>query len=89
MIVKFKSRDPRRNLPEASYRKRGESNFVGNFERAFLQENSNGFGGRQFAVSGFGIADFVWVNLASTSLAEKEKNDPFEFLKNQTSMPLS
>ncbi|MFH1653906.1 MAG: hypothetical protein ABIE74_07595 [Pseudomonadota bacterium] len=87
MIVKFKSRDPRRNLPIASYRKRGEANFVGLFERAFLQQNIKGFGGRQFAVSGFGIADFIWVNLSPFSSFQNSKDiDPIDFLKNQTLM---
>lgn len=87
MIIKFKHRDPRRNLPIASYRKRGESNFVGLFERAFLKQGVQGFGGRQFAVSGFGIADFIWVNLSRLSPFQHSKDiDLIDFLKNQTLM---
>ena len=87
MIVNFNSRNPRRNLPLALYRKRGESNFIGEFERTFIQQNTRGIGGRQFAMSGFGIADFVWVNFSDVPTLENEKDiDPVNFLKNQTLM---
>ena len=46
----------------ASGRKRGEANFVAAFERDFAEHcKGQGFGGRQFELSGYGIADFVWV----------------------------
>ncbi|MBF0491395.1 MAG: hypothetical protein HQM15_01265 [Deltaproteobacteria bacterium] len=87
MILKFKSRDPRRNLPIDLYRKRGESNFVGLFERAFLQENKKGVGGRQFAVSGFGVADFIWLNLSGLSSFKNNKDiNPIDFFKNHPLM---
>lgn len=62
LIVRFRNRDPRRNLPASTAKRRGEANFVGAFERAFLKETS-GIGGRQFAFPGFGIADYIWVPL--------------------------
>lgn len=67
LILRFGNRDPRRNLPESTGRKRGESNFVGAFERTFFKSNvTPGIAGRQFAFPGFGIADYVWVPLLRT-----------------------
>jgi len=53
---------PRRNLPAAVSRKRGESSFVRAFERHLLSDKTYcGFGGSEFSLNGFGIADFVWL----------------------------
>ena len=61
-LLKFKQRQPRRNLPSAFARKRGESNFVSTFTKAYIAAVvTGGIGGKEFALSGFGIADFVWV----------------------------
>lgn len=61
-MLRFKKRHPRRNLPAPLARKRGESNFVSSFSRAYVGSlASQGVGGKEFALSGFGIADFVWV----------------------------
>lgn len=61
-LLKFQPRHPRRNLPAALARKRGESNFVSAFTKAYLASvTTSGIGGKEFALSGFGIADFVWV----------------------------
>jgi hypothetical protein len=61
-MLRFKKRHPRRNLPAPLSRKRGESNFVSSFSRAYVASlTSQGVGGKEFALSGFGIADFVWV----------------------------
>jgi hypothetical protein len=61
-MLRFKKRHPRRNLPAPLSRKRGESNFVSSFSRAYIDSlASQGVGGKEFALSGFGIADFVWV----------------------------
>ena len=61
-ILNFGVRQPRRNLPPAIARKRGESNFVSAFAKAYISSVcSLGVGGSEFAVSGFGIADFVWM----------------------------
>ena len=60
-------RCPRKNLPSTVRSKRGESNFVLAFGRAYVRLMTSGASGAQFAagrevpVSGFGIADFVWV----------------------------
>lgn len=61
-MLRFKRRHPRRNLPTPLSRKRGESNFVSSFSRAYINSvASKGVGGKEFSLSGFGIADFVWV----------------------------
>lgn len=62
MSIRFGAFNPRRNLPAASGRKRGEANFVAAFERDFAEhQKGHGVGGRQFELSGYGIADFVWI----------------------------
>jgi hypothetical protein len=61
-LLKFKTRDPRRNLPPELGRKRAEANFVIKFMEAYLKLTvGGGLGGKDFALSGFGIADFVWI----------------------------
>ena len=61
-LLKFNARDPRRNLPPELGRKRAEANFVIKFMEVYLkQATRGGFGGKHFALPGFGIADFVWV----------------------------
>ena len=43
-------------------RKRGESNFVSAFSKAYIGSVApTGIGGREFPLAGFGIADFVWM----------------------------
>jgi hypothetical protein len=60
--IEFGAFNPRRNLPPAVARKRGESNFVGAFQRHFTSDREGqGVGGRHFEVVGYGIADFVWM----------------------------
>lgn len=61
-LLRFRQRHPRRNLPTSLARKRGESNFVSSFSKAYIASIApDGFGGKEFALSGFGIADFVWI----------------------------
>ena len=61
-LLQFKDRRPRRNLPTTYSRKRGESNFVSSFARIYLASTGRGgIGGKEFALPGFGIADFVWI----------------------------
>ena len=64
-LLKFNNHNPRLNLPKVSSRKRGESNFSLSFQRAYL-EKELGVGGKEFALSGYGIADFVWVSFSSS-----------------------
>lgn len=64
--IEFGCFNPRRNLPSALARKRGESNFVGAFHRHFTSDREGqGAGGRHFEVVGYGIADFVWLEYGS------------------------
>lgn len=65
--VKFGCQDTRRNLPSSSSGKRGESNFVARFERAYMEaeiakltERSLACG-REFALDGFGRADVLFM----------------------------
>jgi hypothetical protein len=61
-IFSSRIRHPRRNLPTSVGRKRGESNFVSAFTKAYIASlTSHGIGTSEFALSGFGIADFVWL----------------------------
>jgi hypothetical protein len=61
-ICNFKLGRPRRNLPATVRYKRGESNFVSAFSAAYIAlARRGGIGGREFAMSNFGIADFVWI----------------------------
>ncbi|MCW5547377.1 MAG: hypothetical protein KIT44_00265 [Opitutaceae bacterium] len=54
--------NPRRNLPPRFSRKRTESNFLCAFERAYRTSvNPGGIVGRDLEVSGYGIADWVWI----------------------------
>lgn len=61
-VIRFKTFNPRRNLPPETGRKRGEANFLGAFERLLsLSIFGTGFGGRYFSFFNYGIADLVWV----------------------------
>lgn len=65
--VKFGCQDTRRNLPRASSGKRGESNFLAKFEKAYLDAELRKLSrrslasGREFALDGFGRADVVFM----------------------------
>ena len=61
-ILRFGTRNRRRNLPGAAARRRGEADFVLAFERAYIQRFcARGVGGREFEMFNYGIADFVWI----------------------------
>lgn len=67
-VIDFKAFDPRRNLPPAIGRKRGESNYAAAFTRAFVTDHAGkGVGGRHFAVPGYGIADFLWAAASNST----------------------
>lgn len=54
--------NPRRNFPVHLARKRTESNFLCAFERVYrAQIGGAGIVGRDVEVSGYGIADWVWL----------------------------
>jgi hypothetical protein len=70
-IIDFKLRNPRRNLPAHLSLKRGESNFVSAFSKAYINAlSTQGVGGSEFAMSGFGIADFVWLDWRHSEATE-------------------
>jgi hypothetical protein len=61
-LFNSRCRHPRRNLPVEVNRKRGESNFVSAFTKAYIASIArHGIGTNEFALSGFGIADFIWL----------------------------
>ncbi len=81
-ILNFRTQNPRRNLPAELGKKRGEANFAGAFERVYLEHHSrSGVGGRYFAMSGFGIADFVWISWRSSSNPEEATALSLETIK--------
>src|ERR1700677_5132117 len=64
ITINFKTRNPRRNLPLHSSRKRKESNFVNAFERCYSL-NQDHIISKEFHLFGFGIADLVTVPLVN------------------------
>jgi hypothetical protein len=66
-VVTFRSKSPRRNLPKILASKRGESNFVLAFERAYVAAycRSRKLSWRDFALAGYGIADIVMLSWAT------------------------
>jgi len=61
-IIRFKTYNTRRNLPPETGKKRGEANFLGAFERHITTNLfKSGYGGKNFALSNYGVADLVWL----------------------------
>lgn len=83
-IFDFGLRHPRRNLPALVGRKRGESNFVSAFTKSYIASLApNGIGGKNFALSGFGIADFIWLAWQHTATPEDGTALSVEKIKSQ------
>lgn len=83
-IFDFKNRHPRRNLPLGVSRKRGESSFVSAFTKAYIASIApHGIGGSEFAMAGFGIADFVWLAWRQSAASEDDTALSVEKLKSQ------
>lgn len=83
-IFDFKLRHPRRNLPDAVSRKRGETNFVSAFSKAYIASVAPcGIGGSEFALAGFGIADFVWLSWRQSAINEDGTALSFENIKSE------
>ena len=71
--VRFNAYNTRRNLPAISGRKRGEANFLGAFVRSFLHEVvPPSVYGRNFALSGCGIADLLLCRFSAKHLAGED-----------------
>lgn len=62
-ILKIRNREhvSRKNFGGSVARKRGESNFIRKFERAFFQRVKKGVALDEFAVPQHGVADLLWV----------------------------
>jgi hypothetical protein len=82
-IVSVLRNGTRRNLRNSSAAKRGESNFVLAFGRAYLRlfgkasHQTSFFPAREFRVSGFGVADFIWFVWRHTP--ESEEGSALEY----------
>ena len=61
-LMRFGAFNPRMNLPSTTRRKRGESSLVSAFIKQYTGQQL-GVGGREFPMSGFGIADLIWINV--------------------------
>lgn len=63
--IRFGCHDTRQNLPRISSAKRGEANFLRQFERAYFADLRNATAynarGREFSLEGFGRADVLWL----------------------------
>ncbi len=80
----FKLRHPRRNLPAQIARKRGESNFVCAFARAYIASIApHGIGGSEFSLSGYGIADFIWLAWRHSAAGDEGTAISAEKIKNE------
>jgi hypothetical protein len=65
-VIRFGAHNTRRNLPAVSSAKRGESNFLARFERAYFAHETGLVGhelvaGREFGLDGYGRADVLWI----------------------------
>lgn len=60
--LKLNCFDSRKNFPDKIARKRGESNFLRAFERAYFERHKqHGIAASEFALQHFGRADLVWI----------------------------
>lgn len=59
--IRTRNYNSRRNFGEQVGRKRGESNFLRGFERAYFADAGGGIFANEFAQPQMGVADMVWV----------------------------
>ncbi len=60
--IQFDFYDSRKNFPASIARKRGESNFLRAFERAYFERSQMfGIAASEFALQHFGRADLIWI----------------------------
>jgi hypothetical protein len=70
--LRNKSQNTRKNLPAKSSRRRGESNFLRAFERAYFSRIRNiGIATGEFSIHGYGIADLVWISWVAPESEEE------------------
>jgi hypothetical protein len=66
-----RGQNTRKNFGTAVSRKRGESNFMRSFERAyFARHRVKGTAAGEFSLAGFGVADLVWIGWQPDPAAE-------------------
>lgn len=62
IMLRLNSQNTRKNFGTEVSRKRGESNFMRAFERAyFARHRVKGMAAGEFSLAGFGVADLVWI----------------------------
>ncbi len=87
-VIRFGGHNTRRNLPASSSSKRGEANFLGQFERAYfdsLTGPADAFArGREFTLNGYGRADVIWL-----AWRGKERSEDFSALALQRRIQLT
>lgn len=60
--ITFRAQNTRKNFRDEAARKRGESNFLRAFERVYFQSAKTGaIAAGEFGLSGYGVADLVWI----------------------------
>jgi len=60
--IRAKAPNSRKNFGSVSSRKRGESNFLRAFERAYFAQVGGGIVANEFAQPQLGVADLVWID---------------------------
>lgn len=73
--IRSKAYNSRRNFGSEVGRKRGESNFLRAFERAYFAQVSGGIVANEFAQPQLGVADLVWI-----AWSHQHKNEEFTAL---------
>lgn len=69
--IPLRGQNTRKNFGLAVSRKRGESNFMRAFERAyFARHRVKGMAAGEFSLAGFGVADLVWIGWRPDPLTE-------------------
>ncbi len=69
--VTLRNANTRKNFGPIVSRKRGESNFMRAFERAyFVRHRIRGMAAGEFSLAGFGVADLVWIGWRPDALAD-------------------
>jgi hypothetical protein len=60
--ISFRAQNTRKNFRDDGARKRGESNFLRAFERAYLENSGTAsIAAGEFGLAGYGIADLIWI----------------------------
>lgn len=60
--IASRARNTRRNFSGEAARKRGESNFLRAFERAYFETiDTQAFAAGEFGMPGYGVADLIWI----------------------------